>query len=176
MRCSVVIWTNSWESHCILTVACFAGEPVNWETSLQLIIDIMVGTYSAVRLIHLRSESNRSAFCTQMTDGQPTHRPVEIPRPHLPILACNMDLLWMAEAPLPRFGHGSFLLCLESLYRKLTGQELKYDALVGKPSEATYHHAEYCLSQHAAAIAKYYQGNDSQPQRSPKIKRIYAVG
>ena len=32
-----------------------------------------------------------------------------------------MDLQWMAEAVMPRFGHGAFLLCLESLYKKITG-------------------------------------------------------
>lgn len=123
-----------------------------------------------------------------MTDGQPTHRPVEVPRPHLPLLACNMDLLWMAEAPLPRFGHGSFLLCLEALYRKLTGEELKYSALVGKPSEATYHHAEYCLTQHAGVISAGSKPqllkkgawpsneHDGENKLDPRIQRIYAIG
>ncbi|GAV09260.1 hypothetical protein RvY_18830 [Ramazzottius varieornatus] len=118
------------------------GEPINWETSLQLITDVLV------------------------TDGQPTHRPTDIKASHIPVLACNMDLLWMAEAPLPRFGHGTFLLCLESIYRKLTGHELRYTALVGKPSEATYHHAEDILAQQAKAI-----GLGNAP-----ISRIYAVG
>ena len=30
----------------------------------------------------------------------------------------------MAEAPMPRFGHGAFLLCLEELYKKVTGMSL----------------------------------------------------
>ncbi|KAL5013871.1 hypothetical protein ScPMuIL_008141 [Solemya velum] len=91
------------------------GEPVRWETNLQLIIDVL------------------------MTNGLPIAAPREIPYPHLPILACNMDLLWMAEASMPRFGHGCFLHCLESLYQKISGRELKYTALIGKPSELTYH-------------------------------------
>jgi ribonucleotide monophosphatase NagD (HAD superfamily) len=53
-----------------------------------------------------------------------------------------MDLQWMAESVLPRFGHGAFLLCLESLYKKITGHDLEYTALVGKPSELTYVHGE----------------------------------
>ena len=28
----------------------------------------------------------------------------------------------MAEAPMPRFGHGAFLLCLEELFKKVTGR------------------------------------------------------
>ncbi|KAL5014214.1 hypothetical protein ScPMuIL_008484 [Solemya velum] len=87
-----------------------------------------------------------------MTNGLPIAAPREIPYPHLPILACNMDLLWMAEASMPRFGHGCFLHCLESLYQKISGRELKYTALIGKPSELTYHHADHLLGQQARAL------------------------
>jgi len=48
------------------------GEPTRWETSLQLLID------------------------TLMTNGLPTSAPASIPYPHIPVLACNMDLQWMA--------------------------------------------------------------------------------
>ena len=44
----------------------------------------------------------------------------------------------MAKSPIPRFGNGAFLVCLEALYEKLTGQPLQYEGLVGKPSEVTY--------------------------------------
>ena len=53
------------------------GEPVRWETSLQLLVDVL------------------------MTDGDLLGTPTA-PYPHLPILACNMDLQWMAEAHMPR--------------------------------------------------------------------------
>ena len=42
------------------------GEPIRWETALQLLVDIL------------------------MTNGLPVEAPRVIPRPHLPILACNM--------------------------------------------------------------------------------------
>ena len=54
-----------------------------------------------------------------ISNGQPSMAPDTIAHPHLPILACNMDLQWMAEAVMPRFGHGAFLLCLENLYKKV---------------------------------------------------------
>jgi HAD superfamily hydrolase (TIGR01456 family) len=117
------------------------GEPIRWETALQLLVDVL------------------------MTNGLPSEAPREIPRPHLPILACNMDLQWMAEACMPRVGHGSFMLCLETLYHKITGHELLYTALIGKPSEITYHHSERMLVKHARKI-----GNSS------RIRRIYAIG
>ncbi|MEE6478002.1 hypothetical protein FKM82_011706 [Ascaphus truei] len=54
------------------------GEPVRWETSLQLILDVLLST------------------------GRPTEWLSQAPCPHIPVLACNMDLLWMAEARMPR--------------------------------------------------------------------------
>jgi len=117
------------------------GEPIRWETALQLLVDVL------------------------MTNGLPTEAPRVVPRPHLPILACNMDLQWMAEACMPRIGHGAFLVCLENLYQKITGHELIYTALIGKPSEITYHHAERMVVKHARHIGI------NQP-----IRRLYAIG
>lgn len=102
------------------------GEPVRWETSLQLITDVL------------------------LSDGNPGTGLATAPYPHLPVLASNTDLLWMAEAKMPRFGHGTFLLCLEAIYRKLTGRELCYSGLTGKPSLLTYRYAEGLLAQQAA--------------------------
>lgn len=63
------------------------GEPIRWEASLQLIIDVLV------------------------SNGRPSEVITEIPYPHLPILACNMDLVWMSEAPMPRSGF-YYLFCI----------------------------------------------------------------
>lgn len=64
-----------------------------------------------------------------------------------------------------RFGHGAFLVCLENLYKKITGQDLIYTALIGKPSEITYFHAERMLVKHARKIGM-----------NGPVRRIYAVG
>ncbi|XP_020485102.1 haloacid dehalogenase-like hydrolase domain-containing 5 [Labrus bergylta] len=117
------------------------GEPIRWETNLQLIIDVL-----------LTNGSLGSVHQTQK-------------RPHLPLLACNMDLMWMAEAHSPRFGHGTFLVCLENIFKKITGQDLKYDALMGKPSELTYHFAEYLIRSQAM-----------QRQWKLPITSLYAIG
>uniref|UniRef100_A0A3B4AWZ1 Uncharacterized protein n=1 Tax=Periophthalmus magnuspinnatus TaxID=409849 RepID=A0A3B4AWZ1_9GOBI len=63
------------------------GEPIRWETNLQLIIDVL-----------LTGGNLSSVHQTQKT-------------PHLPLLACNMDLMWMAEAHSPRYD--GFVLFLE---------------------------------------------------------------
>ncbi|KAM7006146.1 haloacid dehalogenase-like hydrolase domain-containing 5 [Tautogolabrus adspersus] len=113
------------------------GEPIRWETNLQLLVDVL-----------LTNGSPGSVYDPQLAA-------------QLPVLACNMDLMWMAEAPSPRFGHGMFLLCLESVYRKLTGRELQYQALLGKPSLLTYQYAEHLLT---------------LQNHNHKLTTIYAVG
>ncbi|KAK6307747.1 haloacid dehalogenase-like hydrolase domain-containing 5 isoform X1 [Coregonus clupeaformis] len=117
------------------------GEPIRWETNLQLIIDIL------------------------LTNGNLSGAHQSQKLPHLPLLACNMDLMWMAEAQSPRFGHGTFLVCLENIYKKITGKEVKYKALMGKPSELTYHFAEYLIRGQAV------ERNWTQP-----ITSLYAIG
>ncbi|KAM4609753.1 haloacid dehalogenase-like hydrolase domain-containing 5 [Polymixia lowei] len=117
------------------------GEPIRWETNLQLIIDIML------------TNGNLSS----------THQSETLS--HLPLLACNMDLMWMAEAQSPRFGHGTFLVCLENIYKKITGKEVKYEALMGKPSELTYHFAEYLI-----------RGQAIERQWKLPITSLYAIG
>ncbi|XP_036373661.1 haloacid dehalogenase-like hydrolase domain-containing 5 [Megalops cyprinoides] len=117
------------------------GEPIRWETNLQLIVDVL------------------------LTNGKPGN-PVTSPHyPHIPVLACNMDLMWMAEAKNPRFGHGMFLVCLESIYKKITGCELKYEALIGKPSVVTYNYAELLVRQQAESLGW------TEP-----VQRLYAIG
>ncbi|XP_058138488.1 haloacid dehalogenase-like hydrolase domain-containing 5 [Dasypus novemcinctus] len=119
------------------------GEPVRWETSLQLIMDVL------------------------LSNGRPGMGLATAPYPHLPVLASNMDLLWMAEAKMPRFGHGTFLLCLETIYRKVTGKELRYEGLMGKPSILTYQYAEDLIRRQverrgwAAPIQKLYAVGDN---------------
>ncbi|XP_028854119.1 haloacid dehalogenase-like hydrolase domain-containing 5 [Denticeps clupeoides] len=117
------------------------GEPIRWETNLQLIVDVL------------------------LTNGNLSNAYLNSPFPHLPLLACNMDLMWMAEAHSPRFGHGTFLVCLENIYKKITGKDLKYEALMGKPSELTYHYAEYLIREQAA-----------ERGWSTPIRTLYAIG
>uniref|UniRef100_A0A8C7WML5 Haloacid dehalogenase-like hydrolase domain-containing 5 n=1 Tax=Oryzias sinensis TaxID=183150 RepID=A0A8C7WML5_9TELE len=117
------------------------GEPIRWETNLQLIIDVL------------------------LTNGNPSGIHQSQVMPHLPLLACNMDLMWMAEANSPRFGHGTFLVCLENIFKKITGRELKYEALMGKPSELTYHFAEFLIRSQAL-----------ERQWKLPITTLYAIG
>uniref|UniRef100_A0A8B9Z8S7 Haloacid dehalogenase like hydrolase domain containing 5 n=1 Tax=Buteo japonicus TaxID=224669 RepID=A0A8B9Z8S7_9AVES len=108
------------------------GEPVRWETNLQLIIDVLL---------------------TSGYPGNPYHHENY---PHIPVLACNMDLM---------FGHGTFMVCLENIYKKITGKDLKYEVLMGKPSKLTYQYAEYLIRAQAA-----------ERQWKQPIQTLYAVG
>lgn len=74
-------------------------------------------------------------------------------------------LLLVCACFLLRFGHGTFLVCLENIYKKITGEDLKYEALMGKPSELTYHFAEYLIRTQAV----------QRKWKSP-ITSLYAIG
>jgi hypothetical protein len=54
------------------------GEPKCWESYLQVLVDLLI------------------------TDGKPDHAPTVAPSEHLPIIACNTDLLFMDRACMPR--------------------------------------------------------------------------
>lgn len=58
-----------------------------------------------------------------------------------------------------------FVVCLESLYKKITGHELKYEALIGKPSVVTYNYAELLIRQQAEKLGW-----------TTPVKRLYAIG
>ncbi|KAK5867695.1 hypothetical protein PBY51_012162 [Eleginops maclovinus] len=117
------------------------GEPIRWETNLQLIVDVL------------------------LSNGNPDNVWCSKQYPHIPVLACNMDLMWMAEAKSPRFGHGMFLVCLESMYKKVTGFDLKYEALIGKPSMVTYNYAELLIREQAKRLGW-----------TTPVKQLYAIG
>ncbi len=81
-------------NYCRFLAIVLFGEPIHWETSLQIITDILL-THGNPNITSNCSNSNA----------------------HIPIIACNKDLVFKAVADLPRFGHGAFLLCLEALYK-----------------------------------------------------------
>eukprot|EP00795_Rhopilema_esculentum_P006018 gene6018-11388_t len=118
------------------------GEPIHWETHLQILIDLLI------------------------TNGMPNNNLREIPATNIPVIAVNPDLLWMSEASNPRFGNGAFLCCLEALYRKLTGRELIYTTILGKPNLFTYKFASEVL----ATQAKNHHGDEAI------VDRIYVIG
>lgn len=78
--CFVTVVFRVWVLHAraLLTAVVLFGEPVRWETNLQLIVDVL-----------LTNGNLSGAYNSQHM-------------PHLPVLACNMDLMWMAEAQSPR--------------------------------------------------------------------------
>ena len=62
-----------------MEVVLLIGEPTHWESNLQLLLDLL------------------------LTQGKPTEAPTDVHSvPQIPIIACNMDLVFMAEACMPR--------------------------------------------------------------------------
>ncbi|CAF3125191.1 unnamed protein product [Rotaria sp. Silwood2] len=118
------------------------GEPIYWERSLQVIIDLLLTDGNPAKIL---------------TDSNTQHD-------HIPVIACNRDLVFKAAADLPRFGHGAFLTCLETLYKSISGNDLKYTAFVGKPYEIQYQYAEMIANKIALANGQ------------PEIEKVYFIG
>lgn len=62
----------------MLLAVLLMGEPVNWEKSLQIILDVL------------------------LTSGIPNQRHPHFTGIHIPVVAVNTDYLWMSEAANPR--------------------------------------------------------------------------
>ncbi|KAL1920027.1 uncharacterized protein VTP21DRAFT_1173 [Calcarisporiella thermophila] len=89
----------------------------------------------------------------------------DLSKQEIPLFFSNPDIIWSNNFPLPRLAQGSFRLALKTIYKDLTGQELKY-TLFGKPERTTYQYAEKLLNEHSKFI--YGQTIESG--------RVYAVG
>jgi len=72
-------------------------------------------------------------------------------------------LIWSTDFPAPRLGQGAFKIALDSLYKTLTGHDLKSTSF-GKPHGATYQFAEQVLAS--------LEPESHQPNR----RRVYAIG
>lgn len=55
-------------------------------------------------------------------------------------------------------------MCLENLFKKITGHHLEYTALIGKPSEITYEYSQKLIEEIATNIG------------APNLKTVYAIG
>ncbi|CAI4229552.1 unnamed protein product [Auanema sp. JU1783] len=117
------------------------GEPVCWESGLQLLVDCLLTR-------GVMADFRRGSLPDQ-----------------LPVIACNVDWVWMAEGvALPRIGHGAFLHCLETFIHTLTDRYLHYHAVLGKPTEISYLHAAHVIQRQAHEM-----GLDS-------VKTLYVIG
>jgi HAD superfamily hydrolase (TIGR01456 family) len=112
--------------------------PEDWEEALQIMCDVL------------------------LTHGHmlPT---ASSPSEQLPVFFANPDISYAHQYHLPRFTNGAFRLCLERLYKEVSGKDLQY-TIYGKPFKRTYDYALERLS----AIATQFN--------SPKISTVYAIG
>ncbi|CAG8664414.1 1621_t:CDS:2, partial [Cetraspora pellucida] len=91
--------------------------------------------------------------------------PQELSTRNFPLFFSNPDIIWSNDCIVSRMAQGSFRLCLEHLYEKETGLQLKY-TLFGKPETVTYKYAHKLLEDYSFEITG---------QKLPN-RRIYAVG
>eukprot|EP00162_Nutomonas_longa_P004934 comp15634_c0_seq1/m.24048 comp15634_c0_seq1/g.24048 ORF comp15634_c0_seq1/g.24048 comp15634_c0_seq1/m.24048 type:complete len:355 (+) comp15634_c0_seq1:54-1118(+) len=125
-------------------------EPTDYHEDLQVIIDIV--------RFHGRPPTTREEWldwCRREKAGEidPTQR--------VEVFFANPDLDYQALHPVPRMTMGSFMLCLDTLFKAHTGRTL-VAVPFGKPVAATYEYVQRVLTQLCP------------PGR--KIERIFAVG
>lgn len=89
-------------------------EPLRWETQLQLMLDLLVSGGDPRTIVGAGSSCGCGCGAGSVPVGPRTHPALMAQT--IPVIACNADLLWMAEPLLPRLGHGSYLRCLETLF------------------------------------------------------------
>ncbi|NP_001072058.1 uncharacterized protein LOC777961 [Takifugu rubripes] len=126
------------------------GEPVRWETNLQLIIDVLL------------TNGNLGSAYNRQNLAVPTTPKTCLTSPCWPAtwISCG----WPRRS-LRGLVTGRFSVAWRTSTSKITGEELKYEALMGKPSELTYHFAEYLIRTQAV-----------QRQWKIPITSLYAIG
>lgn len=68
-------------------------------------------------------------------------------KPSIPIYFSNADLQWVSDFGLPRFGQGSFIKTVETLYEAVTEGHKLTSTRIGKPTALTYKYAGKLLQE-----------------------------
>ncbi|KAF9430409.1 hypothetical protein BGZ94_006979 [Podila epigama] len=123
-------------------------DSVDWGRDLQVTLDALV------------SQNGKLGTIKSSDDLHNTKQSV-------PIYFSNPDVVWSNEYPVPRFGQGTFKMCLEKIYQHLTLQELE-STTFGKPMIPTYKYAESVLD----TIAPLQKNASGQVQK----RTVYAIG
>ncbi|KAG0331911.1 hypothetical protein BG004_001461 [Podila humilis] len=123
-------------------------DSVDWGRDLQVAMDALVSKGGQLGTIRDHDDLQKS-------------------KQSVPIYFSNPDIVWSNEYPVPRFGQGTFKMCLESIYQHLTLQELE-SVTYGKPMKPTYQYAEAVLDM----IAPLQKDVHGQVQK----RTVYAIG
>ncbi|KAF9112028.1 hypothetical protein BGX27_004113 [Mortierella sp. AM989] len=123
-------------------------DSVDWGRDLQLCLDALASKGGALGTIK---------------DSADLHSTTQ----SVPIYFSNPDIVWSNEYPVPRFGQGTFKICLEKIYKAMTNQELVYTTF-GKPMSNTYKYADTLLNM----LAPLPIGPNGQPTK----RTVYAIG
>ena len=112
-------------------------DPLLWSRELQIVCDV------------LRSDGRVGKLSK---DGSQV----------VPIYTSCPDFEYVTEFPIPRFGSGTFGMCVDFLYTELTGRLLEMTTY-GKPNKNTYEYAE-------RALEAQVRSSSSLPSLSPRLR------
>lgn len=119
--------------------ACFIfHDPIDWSLEMQVLHDVVLD--SMQRPEYLRTKS------------------------HLPVFACNADLVYATEHPLPRFTQGAFVESFKHLFQLTHPQRSIHIEYYGKPFPVQYAYAEAVI------------GDICTLKNLPTVTRFYGIG
>lgn len=102
--------------------ACFIfHDPIDWSLEMQVLHDVILDSMQRPQYRESRS--------------------------HLPVFACNADLVYATEHPLPRFTQGAFVESFRHLFQLTHPQAQVHIEYYGKPFAVQYRYAERVIHQ-----------------------------
>ncbi len=122
---------------------------IDWGAEMQVITDVLM------RGREYRFQTNRPVFRADNdrfygdigAESTPDRDPFQ------PLLIfTNNDFVWKNEQELPRYAQGTFRMCLQAAYEKLSGRPLFFTQF-GKPANAQYDYGESVLMKFAASLS-----------------------
>lgn len=130
-------WTSSDSSKVIphagepIAAALIIHDPIDWALEIQVLVDVL---------------TNPDGFGVVRTTG--TQKSMQ---QRIPLYACNADLVFTHEYPMPRFTQGAFTEAFRTLFEAYTGSPLSIH-FSGKPFAVQYNFAEDMLRKEAQLL------------------------
>lgn len=116
-------------------------DPNDWFMDLQILSDVLAGGTPL-------GAGVGEAACKQVVD----------------VFVSNMDFLWRSSYPVSRYGQGAFVECLSALWRRRSGEPLRYEAY-GKPCRRQFD-----------AVRDLFRKFLSDREPKEDIERFYMIG
>ena len=128
-------------------------DPLHYHRDMQILIDVIRSTGIPSEPLLTSTSSSTSSSTSPAT-----------PKQVVPVYFAGLDLEYVTEHPVPRFGSGIFHDLVSFFYSRVTGAHMEA-TLYGKPFPATYKYANATLAAKAAVTAG-----------ASSVHKVYMIG